>query len=433
MKFGPVAYKVQKDLERADPRMYRIRQQFSGAHSRAPDQDTWAALSALRWPDLEGKRIGITAGSRRIANLPAILHATGRFLRERGASPFLIPAMGSHGGGTAEGQKELLANLGITEERVGMPILSSMETQTIGTLPDGMPLYCSTTALEADGLIVCGRIKPHTSIRGTVESGLFKMMVVGLGKHRGAAAFHQRGYPALADTLLQAGPLFLDRLPVLCGIGIVENAFDQTLLVEAIPAHRMLEREHQLLELARENMPRFLLDEIDVLVVERIGKDISGAGMDPNITGRSITPLPMEAKVPIGLIAILGLTPASHGNATGIGGGDITTADVVEQIDWSAMYTNAFTSGALTASKIPVVVNSDREAIRLAICCTPKPSVEEVKVVHIKDTLHMTEIRVSENYLPLLSGRPDIEVLDQGHPFSYDGRGKLISPWPEGE
>jgi len=432
MKVGPVQYKVQKDLSQANPRMYRIRQQFSTVRSRDPGYDIYNSLASLRWPDLKGKRIGITAGSRRIANLSAILVSTGKFLRERGARPFIIPAMGSRGGGTAEGQTALLANLGITEDTVGMPILSSMETRSIGTLDDGLPIYCSATALEADGVIVCGRIKPHTSIRGRVESGLFKMMVVGLGKHKGAAAFHQRGYPVLADTLLKAGPVFLDRLPILCGIGIVENAFDQTMLVEAIPSHRILERESQLLEIARENMPRFLLDEIDVLVVDQIGKDISGAGMDPNITGRSITPLPIEAKVPVRLITILGVTPASHGNATGIGGGDITTTEVVEQIDWTAMYTNAFTSGALSASKIPVVLNNDREAIRMAICCTPKADPMAVKVVHIKDTLHMTEIRVSENYLPDLAGRPDIEVLDQGHPFAFDARGKLLSPWLDG-
>ena len=429
MKFGPIQYAVQKDLDRADPKMYRIRQQFSSAHSLNPGQDVYRSMSALCWPDLRGKRIGITAGSRRIANLPTILASIGRFLRERGGSPFVIPAMGSHGGGTAEGQTALLANLGITEETVGMPIVSSMETRIIGTLDDGLPIYCSTTALEADGIVVCGRIKPHTSIRGKVESGLFKMMVVGLGKHRGAAAFHQRGYPALADTLLKAGLLFLDKLPVLCGVGIVENAFDDTLLLEAIPAHRILERESQLLEMARENMPRFLLDDIDVLVVDRIGKDISGAGMDPNITGRSITPLPIETKVPVRLITVLGITPASHGNATGIGGADLTTTDVVEHIDWTAMYTNAFTSGALSASKIPVVVNNDREAIRMAICCTPRPDVSDVKVVHIQDTLHMTEIRVSENYLPSIVGCPAIEVLDQGHPFAFDDRGKLVYTW----
>lgn len=429
MKFGPIHYAVQKDLSKADPRMYRVRQQFSSANSPDPGLEVRRSLSALRWPDLTGRRIGITAGSRRIANLPAVLASIGGFLRERGARPFIIPAMGSHGGGTAEGQTALLANLGITEETVGMPIVSSMDTRVIGTLDDGLPIYCSATALEADGIVVCGRIKPHTSIRGRVESGLFKMMVVGLGKHRGAAAFHQRGYPALAQTLLKAGPLFLDRLPVLCGVGIVENAFDDTLLVEAIPAHRILERESQLLELARENMPRFLLDEIDVLVVDRIGKDISGAGMDPNITGRAISPLPIKVKVPVRLITVLGITPASHGNATGIGGADLTTCGVVESIDWTAMYTNAFTSGALSGSKIPVTVNDDREAVRMAICCTPRPDVRDVKVVHIQDTLHMTEIRVSENYLPGLAGCPDIQVLDQGHPFVFDETGKLVYDW----
>lgn len=428
MNFDAIHITVQKDLSQADPRMYRVRQRFSSAHVQDPGQDAYHTMSQLNWPDIRGKRVGITAGSRKIANLPEILMAVGRFLRERGAIPFIIPAMGSHGGGTAQGQIAMLENLRITEASVGMPIVSSMETRCIGTLKDGLPVFCSCTALEADGIIVCGRIKPHTSIRGNIESGLFKMMVVGLGKHKGATLFHQRGYPALADTLIQAGTLCLDRLPVLCGLAIVENAFDETLLVEAIPAHHILERESQLLELAREHMPRFLLDKIDVLVIDQIGKDISGAGMDPNITGRSITPLPPRTKLPIGLITVLGLTPASHGNATGIGGADLTTVSVAKQIDRNAMYTNVFTSGALTAAKLPVIVNNDEQAIRLAICCVPKKP-QDVRVVHILDTLHMTEIQISENYLPELSDRSDIEVLGQGEPFRFTSEGALLSVW----
>lgn len=407
--------------------MVRIRQKFYAPRLEHPWEAVAKSLRALPLPDLSGKRVGITVGSRRIANLPNILQAVGLVLKEKGAAPFLIPAMGSHGGGTAEGQTEMLRRLGITEESTGLPIVSSMEVQEVGCLRDGMPLYGSVTAMKADYVIVCGRIKPHTSIRGPYESGLVKMMTVGLGKHKGAAAFHQRGYHRLADTLEEAGPVLLQAYPVLCAIGIVENAYDETMIAEVIPTERILEREKELLLIARDSMPRFLVDDIDVLVVERIGKDISGGGMDPNITGRSITPLPIVPKVPVGLITVLSLTEAAHGNATGLGGADITTIKVAEQIDWGATYTNGFTSGALAAVKLPALVNSDREAIAMAICCVPKPSFEQVKVVYIQDTLHLNEILVSDPYLPQLKEREDIEILEEGLRFVFDEEGSIHS------
>lgn len=429
MKIGPIHFVTQKNLDEISPVMYRVRQKFSDRRCEDPQSAVLAALEAVSWPDLTGKHIGITAGSRKIANLPCILRTTGDFLRRRGAQPFIIPAMGSHGGATAEGQTQMLCELGITELTVGTPIISSMQTQPVALLHDGKPLYCSQTALQADGLIICGRIKPHTSIRGPLESGLVKMMLVGLGKHQGATAFHQRGYPALAAALEEAGPLLLNKLPVLCGLGIVENAFDDTLCIEAMPPERLIEREKALLRLARENMPRFLLPDIDVLVVERIGKDISGAGMDPNITGRAISPLPLIPQCPIAMLVALGLTPASHGNASGLGAADITTVRTAEQIDWGATYTNALTSGALTGAKLPVVLNNDREAIRAAISCIPMKSWQEVRVAHILDTLHMTDIWLSESYLPLLEERSDLVLTGQSGPFRFDVSGNLISPW----
>lgn len=429
MKFDPIHFSTQKNLDEIDPVMYRVRQKFSSACCLNPEKQTWKTLQSLSLPDLAGKRIGITAGSRKIANLPCILRTAGEFLRQRGAHPFVIPAMGSHGGATAEGQAHLLCDLGITEQSTGMPIVSSMQTRQISALRDGTPLYCSLTALQADGLVICGRIKPHTSIRGSLESGLVKMMVVGLGKHAGATAFHQHGYPALAATLEEAGPLLLRQLPVLCGLGIVENAFDETLHIEAVLPEQMIAREQELLQLARQNMPRFLLPQIDVLVVDQIGKDISGAGMDPNITGRAISPLPIIPQCPIAMLAVLSLTPASHGNASGLGAADITTIRTAEQIDWSVTYTNALTSSALSGAKLPVVLNNDREAIHAAISCIPQKSWREVYVAHILDTLHMTELYLSESYLPLLKESNDLEAIGQGEHFRFDTEGNLVAPW----
>lgn len=425
MEFKTINVSIEGGLEFSLPRMLRIRQHFDANKVVNPVLETQMALKALKLPDLSGKRIGITVGSRKLANLTAVLTGVKQFLLERGAHPFLIPAMGSHGGATAQGQVALLSSLGITEATVGMPIISSMETEQIGTLPNGFPVWCSKTALESDGVIVCGRVKPHTSIRGPIESGLCKMMVVGLGKHRGATEFHRQGYHYLAQLLPQAGQVHLDNGKILCGLALVENAFDQTARIEGIGVENFVAQEAKLLKLAREKMPRFFLDEIDVLVVRRFGKDISGAGMDPNITGRTITPLPMTAPVPIGTIVALDLTQASHGNATGIGGADITTQRVIQQIDFAPTYTNILTSGAFPAARLPVILKDDNQAVHAAVRCAPRSRVEEVKLVCIQDTLHMTEFLVSENYKSLLERDPRVEILGS-ETLNFDRNGRLI-------
>lgn len=420
-----IRFSIQGGLGFPLPKMIKVRQKFPAdevADIAATTRDT---IEALKLGNLSGKRIAITAGSRKIANLEKILRATVCCLKEHGAVPFIVPAMGSHGQATAEGQQQLLADLGIIEERVDAPIISSMDVVKIGELEGGYPIYCDRVAAQADGIVVCGRIKPHTSIKGIVESGLCKMMVVGLGKHTGAACFHRQGYHRLAEILPKSAEVFLKNTNILFGLGIVENAFDRTMRVEAIAPERLIEREAELLEEAKRNMPRFLLDEIDVLIIQRIGKDISGAGMDPNITGRAVTPLPMKAPIPIKCIVVLDITESSHGNATGIGGADITTKRVVEKIDFNAMYTNVMTSGALVAARLPVILNNDEEAVRVAIKCTPRERIEDVKVVRILDTLHMTEIEVSENYLPALCGNDRFEILGESA-LRFDERGSLI-------
>ncbi len=423
-----VSFTIQNGLDFPLPNMVRIQQHFNDTRIDDPEKAVIEALSGIHLPNLQGKRVGITAGSRRLDNLPIILGAMARFLRSRGAYPFVIPAMGSHGGACAEGQSQLLADLGITEKTVDMPIISNMEVEAVGSYNDGAPIVCSKTARDADYVIVCARVKAHTSIKGNVESGLCKMLTVGLGKHIGAANFHRHGYDRLAEILPDAAAIQIKNLRVLCGVALVENAYDQTMRIEAISPEQIISREAELLKLSKKNMPHFLLDDIDVLVIDRMGKDISGAGMDPNITGRAITPLPMKAQTPIRTIVALHLTEASHGNATGIGGADITTRRVVDSIDLNATYTNAFTSGALAAVKIPVVLDNDESAIRVAIRCTPRESLSDVKIVHIQDTLHLGEIDISENYLQKLQGRPDIRVVGAS-PFHFDCGGWLIPPW----
>lgn len=427
MKFEPIPLKIQGNMEDCLPPMLRVRQNFPGRGIQDVKRAVLDTLMRLPLGNIKGKRIAITAGSRRIANLPLILKILGEYLYSLGASPFIVPAMGSHGEATADGQAEVLKNLGITEESTGMDIVSDMETVCLGITDGGCRIYCGKTAAEADGIVVCGRIKPHTSINGIVESGLCKMMVVGLGKHKGAAEFHSQGYSRLADILPEGGRMFLRKAPVLFGLGIVENARDETMVIEAMMPGRLLEREADLLQLARQNMPRFLVDEIDVLIVDQLGKDISGGGMDPNITGRAITPLPRTPSVPIHCIVVLDITGPSHGNANGIGAADLTTCRVAESINFNAMYTNILTSGAYMAAKLPVILKDDETAIRAAACCTPKRGKKYVKMVHIRDTLHLSEIEVSDNYLEEIKRKNRIEVLSEPKQLRFDGDGRIVS------
>lgn len=427
MKFEPISFKIQGEIEDCLPPMIRIRQNFSGRRIREVEKAALDTLRRLPLGNVEGKRIAITAGSRRIANFPEILRILGGFLYSLGARPFIVPAMGSHGEATADGQAEVLKNLGITEESTGMEIISDMETVCLGITDGGCRIYCGKTAAEADGIVVCGRIKPHTSINGAIESGLCKMMVVGLGKHKGAAEFHSQGYSRLAKILPEGGRLFLRKAPVLFGLGIVENACDETMEIEAMMPGRLLEREAALLNLARQNMPRFLVDEIDVLIVDQLGKDISGGGMDPNITGRAITPLPRIPDVPVHCIVVLDITGPSHGNANGIGAADLTTCRVAESINFNAMYTNILTSGAFMAAKLPIILKDDETAIRAAACCTPKSGKKYVKMVHIRDTLHLSEIEVSDNYLGEIKNEGRIEILSAPKRLRFDREGRIIS------
>lgn len=421
-----IQFSIEGGLDFSFPKMVKVHQKFSNTELTDITKATRNTLEALHLKNLAGKKIAITAGSRKIANLVEILKTTVCYLRELGTSPFIVPAMGSHGGATEEGQRQLLSDLGITEQSVNAPIISSMNVIQIGVLEGGYPIFCDQVAAEADGIVVCGRIKPHTSISGEIESGLCKMMVVGLGKHKGATCFHRQGYDKLVKILPESARIFLKNTKILFGLGILENAFDHTLKVEAVFPQNLIEREAALLEYAKQNMPRFLLDEIDVLIVDQIGKDISGAGMDPNITGRAITPLPVKTSIQIKNVVVLDITAASHGNATGIGGADITTKQVIDKINFNSMYTNVMTSGALVAAKLPVILNNDEEAIRVALRCTPRENIKDVKIVRIKDTLHLTDIEVSENYLPMILNNDRFEILMKGISFQFDKHGMLL-------
>ncbi len=421
-----IAYSIQGGTDIEFPRMVRVRQNYDTAKIDDIAGTVERQIRALSLPDLHGKRIAITAGSRGIHGIAVVTRAIVDTLRDRGAVPFVFPAMGSHGGGEAESQKEYLAGYGITEASMGCPILSSMDTVVVGSLESGEQVHCDRLAWEADGIVVCNRVKPHPNFKGEVESGLCKMAAIGMGKHAGAASMHRLGFDLMADTLQEAAGVLLRSGKILFGLGLVENAYDRLLRIEALPPGEIIAGDKRLLREAKKSIARFLLPKIDVLVVDRIGKNISGSGMDPNVTGRPLSGLPGFDTIPIRKIVVLDLTPETMGNSTGLGAADVTTTKLVRKINFNYVYTNAMTSMELMAGKLPVFVNSDREAIAVGMICCPRTTPQTSLVVRIRDTLSLDEIEVSENYLPMLCGREDITILSEPRTMRFDADGNIM-------
>ena len=379
---------------------------------------------------VKGKRVAITAGSRGISQWVDILASLVIRLRSLGAEPFIVPAMGSHAGATAEGQRGMLADLGITEASTGAPILSSMETVELGRLANGMPVYMDRHAASADAIIVANRIKPHTDFAGPIESGLAKMAVIGLGKLQGANTVHRFGVHGLRDLLPEAARLVCARAPVIFGLATVENAYHEVAQIAAVPPEGIAgPQEEELLQLAYRLMPRFPFAEFDVLIVEEMGKNISGSGLDPKVIGRvKVFGVPDLAPAVIRTIAVLRLTEESHGNATGIGLADVTTEKLHRQIDFDATYLNCITSGitGIQRAALPVVAPTDRAAVETALRACGRPDIENARVVRIKDTLSLGEMDVS---LPLLSAAlPGSSMTPVGKAFdlSFDEEGNLL-------
>jgi hypothetical protein len=372
-----------------------------------------------------GARVAITAGSRGVANIPIILKACGDAIRAAGGEPFITPAMGSHGGATAEGQTEVLAGYGVSLETVGMPVVSSMDVRQIGTLDGEMPVFMSTIALDADHVLLVNRVKPHTDFRGPIESGLSKICAIGLGKQRGAQTIHSYGTRGLADLMPRAARCMIDTTgKVLGGLAVLENAYDETAAVQWLPADEIgREPEMELLNRGARLMAGLPFDQIDVLVIDEMGKNISGAGMDTNVIGRMFVPGVTEFERPkITAIVVLDLTEPSHGNATGVGLADFTTERLVSQIDWQATYMNGYTSGigGLMRNRLPNVLPNDREAVAAAIRMCGKPDPATARVVRIKNTLLAARVQLSECMLDdvadaklEITGRPERMTFDQ--------------------
>ncbi len=409
------------------PTMYRVRQTFQGTRLEDIPGGVGKALAAAQLPVKRGDTVAVGAGSRGIANIDVIVRATVDWLTGLGARPFVFPAMGSHGGATAEGQRSVLAHYGITEATTGCEVRAGMEVVQVGEAL-GLPVWLDRIAAEADWIGVVNRIKPHTDFKGSIESGLFKMMTIGLGKYQGATQYHRANVNHGYETVITAvGREMLAKARIGFGLGILENGYDETAWVEAFNAADLEAGERRLLKDARAWMARLPFGPLDVLVVEEIGKNVSGSGMDTNVIGRPSNPHePFPADPRILWIVALDLTDESYGNATGIGNADFTTRRLAEKIDWKPTAINTLTACAPNGAKLPLVFESDREAVENALNCIGLTPPERARVIRIRSTLVLGEIECSEALLPEIAKRPDLTVIGEGRPLGFDAAGRIV-------
>lgn len=410
------------------PRMVRIREKFDDTcipveqiHDTVFAQLGQKKLEGMIKP---GMRIAITVGSRGVANIPLITKSIADFVKSQGGQPFVVPSMGSHGGATAEGQRAVIEGYGVTEEVIGCPILSSMETVEIGHTEEGQPVRMDKNAYEADGIIVCGRVKPHTGFRGPYESGLMKMMAIGLGKQAGAEIIHQDGFGHFEKNIPMFGTVILRNSKVICGLALVENAYDCTREIVGLTPDEIITEEPVILLRAKSYMPRILFDKCDVLIVDEIGKNISGDGMDPNISGRFPTPY-ATGGIDAQRVVVLDLTKESHGNACGIGLADVTCMRLYEKFDKEATYPNAITNTVTGELKIPMIMYNDKQAIQLGIKSCNEIDRAHPRVVRIKNTMKIEIIEISEGMLEEAAKNPNIEILTQPEEMKFNEQDNL--------
>jgi len=403
------------------PKMVKVRQKFrtpqiadvAGEVEKAIKEA--GVLSRIK----DNDRVAIAVGSRGVADLPTLVRETVAAVMEAGGNPFIVPAMGSHGGATAEGQIDVLLQLGISEEAVGAPIRSSMEVIKLDELPNGLPVYIDKLAYESDKIIVINRIKPHTAFRGPVESGLMKMITIGLGKQKGAEAAHAYSFKYMAEHVPEMAKISLSKAPIIFGLATIENAYDKPAKIVAVPAEELGEVEPGLLLEAKSLMPKIHFDSMDVLIVNELGKDISGDGMDPNITGNFATPYATGGP-DVKRTVVLGLTEKTHGNANGIGMADMTTKAVMNEIEWEKGYANALTSTVTDVVKLPMFLDTQELAVKAAIKTCNAFDLNKVRVVRIKNTLEIGEIWISESMMEEALKIKDIEILSDPEELVLD-------------
>jgi len=372
----------------------------------------------------KGSKVAITVGSRGIDQLSKVIKIIASEVKKIGGKPFIIPAMGSHGGATAKGQEEVLRELGITEENIGAPIISSMKVVKIGKTKSDLPVYVDENALLSDAIIVVNRVKVHTDFSGEIESGLFKMMAVGLGKHKGASILHGKSLEMFSKIIPEVGFKILEKAPVALGIALVENSHGKLSKIVAIDPENFLEKEKKLLSEEKILMPKLPFSEIDILLVNEIGKNISGAGMDPNIVGRSQSKEKNIGKN-IHIIIPLDITEVSHGNGVGIGLSDISTKSVFEKINFNAFYTNLITSRGYLEAKIPIILENDEYAVKVAMKMLDKND-KNVKMLRIQNTININEMEIST---ALLEDSMDnnLKIIGERRRLRTDRAGNLLS------
>jgi hypothetical protein len=407
--------------------MARVKQQFSGPILHDVPAAVRQALGRVALPVKPGQTVALAVGSRGIVNIDVATRACVDYLKGLGARPFVFPAMGSHGGGTPEGQLSVLEHYGVTEATMGCPLRATMDVVQVGeTL--GLPVWLDRHAAEADWIGVINRVKPHTDFKGEIESGLFKMMTIGLGKHRGAIQAHRANVRHGYETVITAvGREMLGKARIAFGLGLVENGYDETAKVEAFLPADLETGERALLREAKAWMARLPFEQVDLLVVDEMGKDVSGAGMDSNIIGRHGTffepPFPNPR---ITFIVVCDLTAHTYGNATGIGNADFTTRRLASKIDWNPTYINCLTAVSPAAAKLPPVLETDRDAIAVALSCLGLERIEDARVVRIKNTLRLAEVDVSEACLADVAKREDLTRMSEPAPLGFDAAGALL-------
>jgi hypothetical protein len=408
------------------PRMLRVKQQFAGPVLTDVAGSVREAFARVTLPVREGQSVALTAGSRGVVNIDVILRAAVDHVKALGARPFIIPAMGSHGGGTAEGQRSVLEHYGVTEATMGCPVRATMEVVQVGEVL-GLPIWLDRYAADADWIGVVNRVKPHTGFSGEIGSGLLKMMTIGMGKHRGAVQAHRAnirlGYEAMISAL---GREMLRTGRIAFGLGVVENAYEETALVRVFLPTDLEAGERDLLRAAKTWMAKLPFDPIDLLIVDEIGKDISGTGMDTNVIGRHATFFERPFTSPrITFIVACDLSANTYGNANGIGLADFTTRRLADQIDWEPTYINALTACSPAGPKLPAVLDSAQDAVAVALACLGLERIEDARVVRIKNTLRLGELDISESFLPELATRADLIALAEPAPLAFDADGAL--------
>lgn len=406
---------LQEDYEYELPKMYKIKQTFPRESILDVRGEILKQLNNQEISDRikPGMKIAVAVGSRGIRNIYTMVETIINFLKNKEASPYIVSAMGSHGGGTEEGQKEVLAGYGITEENLGVKVITTMDVECLGQTDSGRPVYFDKAALEADMIIPINRIKLHTDFVGPIQSGLCKMLVIGLGNHKGCSTIHEASPEVFAETILSAASVILGKAKVGFGLAIMENSYDETTYLEIIPAEKFIEREKVLAAKAKDYMPFIRIDKADVIVVDEIGKNISGAGFDPNILGRSSVLKKYVLHIPeFQRMVLLNISDESHGNGIGVGAFDAITRKVYEKIDLESGYANAVACKCIEDVKLPLIARDDDEAIRVALKTCRDVDYKNARIIRIKNTLELEYIYVSEALLGEVKDNPYLEIIE---------------------